>query len=98
MADSLKLSRGNNTLITLTPKFDTPDDWLGVVSAVINVKNIAVNDAIAKLSSPNKEAAQISWEYNATISRASTLIKNLAPALGLNDAAIDELFKQAAKL
>lgn len=57
-----------------------------------------VDAAIAVLPSPNKEAAQISWEYSTEVRRDSDLLKQLAPVLGLDDAAIDALFIQAATL
>jgi hypothetical protein len=61
-------------------------------------KLAAVATAIAALPSPQKDAAQIEWEYASTIDRASPLISSLATALGLDDEALDALFLQAAKL
>lgn len=57
-----------------------------------------VDAAIAALSSPDKEAAEIEWEYATEVSRNSKLVTQLAPALGLDDAALDALFTQAATL
>ena len=57
-----------------------------------------VDAAIAALPSPQKEAAQIEWEYAATVERDSALVAQLGPALGLDDAALDDLFTQAAAL
>jgi hypothetical protein len=57
-----------------------------------------VDAAIAALPSPEKEAAQISWEYSTEVRRDSDLVKQLAPGLGLDDAALDALFTQAATL
>ena len=54
--------------------------------------------AIAGLPSPQKEAAQIEWEYSAEVKRDSALVTQLAPALGLDAAALDALFTQAATL
>lgn len=54
--------------------------------------------AIAGLPSPQKEAAQIEWEYSTEVKRNSALVTQLAPALGLNAAALDALFTQAATL
>lgn len=45
-----------------------------------------------------RKAAQIEWEYGATVERDSALIAQLGPALGLDDAALDDLFAQAAAL
>ena len=53
---------------------------------------------IEAMPSPQREAAQIEWEYSQTVERHRALVAVLAPALGLDDAATDELFIQAAKL
>ncbi|MCB2052282.1 MAG: hypothetical protein KDE63_12720 [Novosphingobium sp.] len=58
----------------------------------------AVDAAIAALPSPQKEAAQIEWEYATEVQRDSALIASLAPALGMDDAAIDALFVAAAAI
>lgn len=58
----------------------------------------AVDAAIAALPSPQKEAAQIEWEYATEVQRESALIASLAPALGMDDAAIDALFSAAAAI
>lgn len=57
-----------------------------------------VNAAIAALPSPDKEQAQIEWEYATEVERDSALVAQLAPALGLNAAALDALFTTAAAL
>lgn len=57
-----------------------------------------VNDAIVALPSPQREAAQIDWEFAATVDRHSPTVDLLAQALSLNDAALDELFTTAAGL
>ena len=55
--------------------------------------------AIATLPSPQKEAAEIEWEYGAVVLRDSPLITQLAPVLGWNTPEeIDEQFRQAALL
>lgn len=54
--------------------------------------------AIAGLPSPQKEAAQIEWEYSSEVKRDSALVTQLAPALGLDAAALDALFTTAATL
>jgi hypothetical protein len=61
-------------------------------------KLAAVDAAIAALPSPAKEAAQIEWEYATEVKRSSTLVAQLAPALGLDDAALDALFVTASTL
>ena len=54
--------------------------------------------AIATLPSPQKEAAQIEWEYSQEVQRHNGVLLQLAPALRLDDAAIDALFTAAAGL
>lgn len=61
-------------------------------------KQDMVNAALASLPSPQKEAAQIDWEYATAIERNSPLISQLGPALGMTDAQIDDLFALAATL
>jgi len=53
---------------------------------------------IAALPSPQKEAAQIEWEYSQEVHRNKELVGVLAPMLGLTDAQIDQLFIKAATL
>lgn len=57
-----------------------------------------VDAAIASLPEPEKSAAQIEWEYTATVERDSPLISQLGPALGLDDEQLDALFSEAAGL
>lgn len=61
-------------------------------------KLAAVGTAIKALPSPQKEAAQVEWDYSATVERASPVVALLASALGLDDAALDALFTAAAAL
>lgn len=58
----------------------------------------AVETAIDALPSPDKEAAQIEWEYAMEVNREWPLINSIGSALGLDDAAIDALFIAASKL
>lgn len=57
-----------------------------------------VDAAIAALPSPAKDAAKIEWEYATEVRRDSTLMQQLATAIGLDDAALDALFTQAASM
>lgn len=57
-----------------------------------------VDAAIAALPEPAKSAAQIEWEYAATVERNSPLISQLGPALELDDEQLDALFRQAVTL
>ena len=54
--------------------------------------------AIAGMQSPQKEAAEIEWEYSNSLKRSQPLVVQLGAALGLNAAAVDELFLTASKL
>lgn len=57
-----------------------------------------VSDAIAALPSPQKEAAQIEWEFAATVERTSPFLASLAAAIDLDDEALDALFIAAAQI
>lgn len=61
-------------------------------------KLAAVDTAIASLSSPAKEAAQIEWEYSNEVQRHNGFVAQLGPALGLDSAALDGLFIAAGGL
>lgn len=58
----------------------------------------AVNAAIVSLPSPQMEAAQIEWEFAATVDRGSAFVQSLSAALALSDADLDALFTHAATL
>lgn len=51
-----------------------------------------VQPAIDNLPSPQKEAAQIEWDYASIIKRDSPLIDSIGGALGLTEGQIDALF------
>ena len=57
-----------------------------------------VDAAIDGLPSPQKEAARIEWEYATEVQRSSGLVPTMGAALGLDDAALDALFIEAAAL
>lgn len=57
-----------------------------------------VVSAIAALPSPQKEQAQIEWEYSQEVQRNAGLVSMIAPILGLDEAGVDALFIQASKL
>lgn len=61
-------------------------------------KLAAVAAAIASLPSPQREAAQIEWDYSSVVERHRQLVATLAPAMGLDDAGVDALFIAADKL
>lgn len=67
--------------------------------ALLQAGKLADVDAvIAALPSPQKEAAQVEWEYATEVRRDSALMRQLAAAIGLDDAALNALFVQAATL
>lgn len=55
-----------------------------------------VDAAIASLPSPDREAAQIEWEYAAEVRRDSTTMILIGSALGLSEQQIADLFVAAA--
>lgn len=57
-----------------------------------------VNTAIAAMPGAEGEAARIEWEYAQEVRRDSQLVAALSPALGLTDAQLDDLFRQAFTL
>lgn len=57
-----------------------------------------VDDAIASLPSPQKEEAQIEWEFSSVVERERQLVQMLGPALGLSESDLDQLFITAATL
>lgn len=61
-------------------------------------KLASVEAAINSLPSPAKEAAHIEWEYSQEVQRHNGFVAQLAPALGLDDQALDDLFTHAATL
>ena len=59
----------------------------------------SVDAAIAAIpDAAQRRAAQIEWEYAATVERSSAWVQTLAGALGLTAAQLDTLFAEAAKL
>lgn len=57
-----------------------------------------VQAAIASLPSPQKEAAEIEFEYAQEVQRNHGLVPAMAQALGMTEAQIDDLFIAAAAL
>lgn len=57
-----------------------------------------VDTAIDALSGDEKKRAQIDWSDATMFERTSPVLVALAPALGLDDAALDDLFAHAATL
>lgn len=57
-----------------------------------------VDAAIAAMTEPDKTAAQITWEFAATVDRGFGMVPQLAAALGMTETQIDDLFIAAAQL
>lgn len=57
-----------------------------------------VDQAINSLPSPQKEQAQIEWEYAGEVRRDNPLIGQLMQALGMGETELDNLFIEGAKL
>lgn len=57
-----------------------------------------VQTAINSMPEPDKTKAQIEWEYSNAMERNNSFVATLGAALGLNAAALDALFIQAAQL
>jgi hypothetical protein len=58
----------------------------------------AIGPAIATLPSPQKEAAEIEWEYSQEVQRTKPLVVSLGAMLGLNSEQLDDLFRIAGEL
>lgn len=57
-----------------------------------------VNTAIANMLGTAGDTARITWEFAGDVQRNDTLLAQLAGALGLSDAQLDDLFRLAATL
>ncbi len=67
--------------------------------ALIGAGKLAqVDAAIASMQEPQRTAATIEWEYSNALQRSNPFVSQLGAALGLDAAAIDALFVEAAKL
>jgi hypothetical protein len=67
--------------------------------ALLNVGKLALVDAaIQNMTSPQREKAQIYWEYSIQVGRYSPMTLAIGTAVGLTSAEIDSLFIEAALL
>ena len=67
--------------------------------ALLSQKLLSNVDAvIASFPSPQKEAAQIEWEFASTVERNSDLVAMLSQSLSLTDEQMDALFQAASEL
>lgn len=58
----------------------------------------AANDAIEAMEGQPGEEARIEWDYAAELRRDHPLVAGLGQSLGLDDEAIDDLFREAKTL
>jgi hypothetical protein len=58
-----------------------------------------VDEAIASIADTvTRETVQVEWEYGNEVHRASPWLAALGPVLGLDDATLDQAFREAATL
>jgi hypothetical protein len=57
-----------------------------------------VQTAITAMDEPARTVAQITWDYSTEVQRQNGLVSQLAPALGLTESQVDDLFIAAAQL
>lgn len=57
-----------------------------------------IEGAIASMDEPMKSAVSIEWEYGSVVERTSPWVMGMGAALGLDDAALDQLFLAAADI
>lgn len=57
-----------------------------------------VQAAITAMEEPARTQAQITWDHSTEVQRSNGLVSQLAPALGLTESQVDDLFAAAAQL
>ena len=68
------------------------------LALLVHNKLDAVQIAINSLPSPQKEQAQIEWEYASDVKITNPLIVQLMSALGFTEVDLDNLFIEASQL
>ena len=69
--------------------------WLirhGMTLAQVDAVIASIPDALTR------ESVRVDWEYGTEVHRSSPFIEQLGPALGLDAAAIDAAFREAATI
>lgn len=61
-------------------------------------KYAAAEAAIAALPEPQRQAAQLAWEFKTVVSRDGQLLNAIAAALGLSPSQVDDLFAAATAI
>lgn len=90
----------SDTIPTLIPTIPTSVTMRQARLALLSAGLLSqVDAALAAIADPvQRQAAQIDWEYAATVDRGSPLVSNLAASLNLDSAALDTLFTAAGAL
>lgn len=60
--------------------------------------NTGINTIITGLPEPDSSKAQIEWDYSSRVERDKPFVLSIAPALGLSDLDLDNLFILAGTL
>lgn len=95
---------GNNSIFIAGTVVDVPVIPQSVTMRQARLALLQVNKLhliqpiIDSLPSPQKEEAQITWEYSQEVQRNNGLVSQLAPALGMTEQDIDDLFTIASGL
>ena len=98
-ASGLSLTQGEIDAILNAPKVPEKVTMRQARLALLGAGLLpSVDAAIDSLPEPTKSAARIEWEYSGEVWRDKALVQALAPALGLTDAQLDQLFITAATL
>lgn len=89
--------------LTIEPVLPTPDAVVVTARqarlALLSAGKLTlVNATINSLPSPQREAAQIEWEFASEIRKDSPMITLLAPLVGLSPSNVTTLFNTAATL
>lgn len=88
--------------LKLTPPKHRPPAQVTMRQARLALANAGllpqVSVAIDSLEEPQRTAASIEWDYSQVVERDRELVAMLGPMLGLDDEALDDLFREAAKL
>jgi len=99
----LEDAEGNYTgMVQSFPDAAVPDSVTAVqIRLWLVAHGIALNQvdaAIAALPDETREATRIEWEYSGTMHRLSSTLVAMAAAFGMDSAAIDAAFVEAAGL
>ena len=106
LADAAPLSADERAqVLAFVPPAPTPPPVPAVVSmrqarlALLGAGLMPqVAAALEALPSPQREAAQIEWEYSNEVHRYRLFVQTLGATLGLTNAQLDALFVAAAQL